>query len=138
MVIYIILAEAALEPRMSDFLGRHCHCQDQYHLWDSCFILLSFFCFTSSWLVFMPLGHEPIRADMVPVSGALRSFPQAQFKAYRLMSPGKDPRSWCGTQETCTQGILMLYFFLFIMEKCSNMKMKGCYNEPPVTITQLL
>ena len=73
----------------------------------------------------MPLGHEPIRAGMVPVSGALQSFPQAQFKVYRQMSPGKDPRSWCGTQETCTQGILMLYFFSFYNGKMFKYENEG-------------
>lgn len=70
-----------------------------------------------SWLVFMPLGHEPTGGGMAPVSGALQSFLQAQFEAYRQMSPRKDPRNWCGTQGTCTQGIVTLNFFFFLFWK---------------------
>lgn len=59
---------------------------------------------------------------------ALQSFLQAQLQAYKLMAPMKDPRSWCGTQGTHTQGILMLYFYfiflLFITETFSNTKMR--------------
>ena len=45
---------------------------------------------------------------------------------------GVEPRKPAPKEFSCS------IFFLFIMEKCSDMKMKGCYNKPPITITQVL